>query len=85
MTRKRVFSEGRTLCARIVRPHGLQGISPPPVDGREAGGFMRIPAGWAQALVAGVRSPSIQGVVGRGTWPYGKALKGAHFPLQTCL
>jgi hypothetical protein len=35
-----VFSEGRTLCVRIARPYGLQGLSLPPVVRREACGLM---------------------------------------------
>ena len=41
-TRKAVFSEGRTLCARIARHHEWQGLSLPPVVRREAGGLMGI-------------------------------------------
>ena len=38
--RKAVFSEGRTLCARIARHHEWQGLSLPPVVRREVGGLM---------------------------------------------
>ena len=38
MTRKAVFSEGRGLRARTVRPDEWQGIALAPVPFREAGG-----------------------------------------------
>jgi hypothetical protein len=40
MAPRAVFSEGRTLCVRIARPYGLQGLSLPPVVRREACGLM---------------------------------------------
>jgi len=42
MTRKAIFSEGRTLCVRIAEPHGWEGTSLPPVVRREAGGLMGV-------------------------------------------
>jgi len=38
ITRRVVFSEGRTLCVRVVRPDEWQGIALPPGPFREAGG-----------------------------------------------
>ena len=56
MTRKAVFSEGRTLCVRVARPHKCQGIPFLPLDdarGRWPTGHMsrstpRLPCGRAE-------------------------------------
>jgi hypothetical protein len=42
MTRKAIFSEGRTPCVRMAEPHGWEGTSLPPVVRREAGGLMGV-------------------------------------------
>ena len=62
MTRKPIFSEGRTLCARFIRPptnakafHYGQGV------GRIAGRLLVTCLASARALLPGVRSPPLQG------------------------
>ena len=86
MAREGVFSEGRTLCVRMARPHECRGIPFSPDD--EAKGRL---AYWAHASVKpvlsypGVRSPPLRGVeaprrdglAGRGSG-IGDFLGGTH-------
>jgi len=58
MRRKAVFSEGRGLRARTVRPDKWQGIALPPVPLREAGGQEGTILGFAQCLPSGRAEPA---------------------------
>ena len=56
--RRAVFSEGRGLRARTVRPDEWQGIALPPVPLREAGGQEGAILGFAQCLPSGRAEPA---------------------------
>ena len=69
---KGVFSEGRTLCARIERPSPCRGISLAEMARRAA----RAPIGRcpdeARAFLPGVRSPPLRGGLAQHGWPCGE-------------
>ena len=59
MARKTVFSEGRTPCVRMVKPHECRGIPFQPdawANGRRPSGSCR---GETNGVIAGVRSPPL--------------------------
>ena len=59
MTRKAVFSEGRTLCVRVARPCPPRGISLFETGGRVACGPIDRCADQAHVFLAGVLSPPL--------------------------
>ena len=58
MAQKTVFSEGRTLWARIARPYSCHGISSADMGGRVAVGLMETCLGQAQAFFNGRAEPA---------------------------
>jgi hypothetical protein len=70
--RKPIFSEGRTVCARIERPSPCRGISLAEMARRAA----RAPIGRcpdeARAFLPGVRSPPLRGGLAQHGWPSGE-------------
>ena len=72
MTRKLVFSEGRTLCARMARPDACQGI-PLPARGWARDRWLKgVTCRWNLAPIAGVQSPPLRD----GVNPRSQALRG---------
>ena len=72
MARKAIFSEGRTLCVRVARPHECRGIPIPPDD--EARGRLPYRAHASVKPVssyAGVPSPPLRGGLAQHGWPCG--------------
>ena len=59
-TRTAVFSEGRTLCARIARPCACPYVPLPEVTRRVARGLMGTCPGQVFAIFTGVRSPPLR-------------------------
>jgi len=54
-----VFSEGRTLCARVARPYASPGMAWPPRGRRRAGGLPGTRSSVSNGVIAGVRSPPL--------------------------
>jgi len=69
---KGVFSEGRTLCARIERPSPCRGISLAEMARRAARAPIGVCPDEAQALLTGVRSPPLRGGLAQHGWPCGE-------------
>ena len=74
MTRKALFSEGRTLCARIARPCLYPYVPLPEVARRVARDLRGRWLGQAFAIFTGVRSPPLRDEAKRSAGPLtGKA------------
>jgi hypothetical protein len=72
VAQKTVFSEGRTLCARVARPYSCHGISSADMGGRVAVGLMETRLGQAQVFLSGRAEPAPP----RGTVQARMALRG---------
>jgi len=70
--RKPIFSEGRTLCARIERPSPCRGISLAEMARRAARGPIGRCPDEARAFLPGVRSPPLRGGLAQHGWPCGE-------------
>ena len=71
MAQKTVFSEGRTLCARVARPYSCHGISSADMGGRVAVGLMETRLGQAQVFLSGRAEPAPPRGASLGGRPYG--------------
>ena len=73
MARKLVFSEGRGLRVRVVRPHASRGIPfPPDHEARGRLAYRAHPSVKPVSSLTGVRSPPLRERRSKVTWPRGR-------------